>query len=52
MEKINETPAMKLTERFDQQLLAILSEDLRSVKPVNSKLLTNATFNKSLPLAS
>lgn len=52
MEKINVTPAMKLTERFDQQLLAILSEDLKSVKPVDSKLLANVTFNQLFSLAS
>jgi hypothetical protein len=52
MEKINVTPAMKLTERFDQQLLAILSEELKSVKPVNNKLLANVTFNDPLSIAS
>ena len=52
MEKLNVTPAMKLTERFDMQLLALLSEDLKSVKPVNSKLLANATFKQAFYLAS
>lgn len=52
MKKLNVTPAMKLTERFDQQLLALLTEDLKSVKPVSSKLLANATFNKDFLLAS
>jgi hypothetical protein len=52
MEKLNVTPAMKLTERYDQQLLALLSEDLKSVKPVSSKLLVNATFNQPFHLAS
>lgn len=33
MKKLNTTPAMKLTERFDQQLLALLTKELKSVKP-------------------
>ena len=52
MEKLNVTPVMKLTERFDQQLLVLLSEDLKSIKPISSKLLANATFNQPFHLAS
>ena len=52
MEKLNNTPAMELTERFDMQLLAILSEELKSVRPVNNKLLANVTFNEQFFIAS
>lgn len=52
MKKLNITPAMKLTERFDQQLLVLLSEELKSARPVNNKLLAHVTFKDQFSLAS